>query len=291
MTSESAPTPLETEASVRVWMLIAYDGKPFLGFAYQRPEVPTVARELRLPLARMIGYEPEIVVAGRTDAGVHAWGQLIHVELPQRSVDRFGMDRLQLSLNKQMGPHVVVRDLGLAGEDFHARYTPIARRYRYTVYNSPVSNPFMLATSWHVPKPLDIDRMNEASKAILGEHDFTSFCKKRPDAEPEELMIVGDHRPSTSRLPRGHRVRRIHSAEWFRTADDVIRFDVEAKAFCHQMVRSLVGTLVQIGVGKFPVGYMKETLEGRSRVRIPTPAPPEGLCLWEVVLPENTLKP
>jgi tRNA pseudouridine38-40 synthase len=249
-------------------MLVAYNGAPFHGFAYQNPETVTVAGELRRTVAPLVGgNEPEILCAGRTDAGVHAWGQVVHFEVPSTGVggseSEIDTERMQKSLNKRLNPNIVIRSVDIVDDEFHARFSAKARRYRYTVQNSPVANPFSATTAWWVPTPLDVDVMNEACAHILGEHDFDSFCR-RPDG--------------TATLTRN-----IRSAQWRRLDEGIVRFDVEANAFCHQMVRSLTGMLVAIGRGKRQPDDMATALAVKDRSTAEALAPAQGLCLWEVL--------
>jgi tRNA pseudouridine38-40 synthase len=246
--------------SIRVRMSVAYNGAPFHGFAYQNPDIVTVAGELRRTLAPFTGgVEPEIFCAGRTDAGVHAWGQVVHFD----AVPDIDVERIQKSLNKRLNPDIVVRSVDLVNNDFHARFSAKARRYRYTVQNSLFANPFNANTAWWVPAPLDIDAMNEACAHILGEHDFDSFCRR-----PDEAATLA---------------RNIRNAHWQRLDDGIVRFDIEANAFCHQMVRSLTGVLVAIGRGKRQPNDMAAALAARDRSTTEALAPPQGLCLWEVL--------
>ncbi len=279
------PAVSEREPLIRVRMLIAYDGQPFRGFAEQRADDSTVARSLRVALSHLVGYEPELSVAGRTDAGVHAWGQVVAFDVNESVLRRYDLERIQKSLNKQLKPSIVIRSVERASSDFDARRSPTARRYRYSIHNAPIASPFLATSAWHVTEELDIAAMNEAAATIVGEHDFSSFCKKpyfsrENSGVAEELAAAGLH--------RGHLVRRVHSAQWLVVDDsdntgELVRFDVEAKAFCHQMVRSLVGTMVDIGKGKRPVADMARVLAAKDRALASTPAPPQGLCLWEVL--------
>jgi tRNA pseudouridine38-40 synthase len=248
---------------VRIRALVAYDGSAFHGFAEQR-DVSTVAGELRVALERVFGELDEFVCAGRTDAGVHGWGQVVHADVDRARFEAADLERVLRGLNKQLSPSIVVRELSRAANDFHARFSATARKYRYLVLNAPVGNPFLAATAWWVSDPLDIDAMNEASKAIVGEHDFTTFCRHPKTSEPVSLT------------------RRILRAEWTKQDDDVVRFEIEANAFCHQMVRALTGTLVDIGKGRRAVQDMQQALEAKDRSKGSALAPPQGLCLLEV---------
>lgn len=254
----------EPTKTVRIRALVAYDGSAFHGFAEQR-DVLTVAGELRGALERVYGELEDFVCAGRTDTGVHGWGQVIHADVSRARFERSDPERVQASLNKQLSPAIVIRDLAAVTSEFHARFSATARKYRYLVLNAPLANPFMASTAWWVAAPLDIAAMNEASQAIVGEHDFTTFCRL---PKTDELVSL---------------TRRIFNAEWTRQADDIVQFEIEANAFCHQMVRSLTGMLVEIGKGRRAVEDMATALEARDRSKGAPLAPPQGLCLREVV--------
>ena len=246
-------------------MTVAYDGAPFHGFASQ-PGVSTVAGTLGATLERVLGHPVELVCAGRTDAGVHGWGQVVSFDA---DAARFDADRVQAAVNGLCGPSIVVRAAAVADTaDFSARFDATARRYRYTVLNRPVPDPFLAATSWHVAQPLDLRAMQAACDPLIGEHDFTSFCR-RPKGEPDASLA-----------------RRVLDARWERdpaAGDGVLRFWIEATAFCHQMVRSITGTLVDVGLGKRTAADVLTALRARDRSAAGPVAPPHGLCLWEVV--------
>ena len=269
----AAPTGTETEAgeqpagpTVRVRMTVAYDGTGFRGFA-ANPGVRTVAGELSAALAKVLGHGVDLTCAGRTDAGVHAWGQVVHFD----TGDTPDAAALQRSLNRMLAPAVVVRAVGAASPGFDARRSACGRRYRYTVLNRRLPDPFLAATAWHVDDPLDVRSMELACDPLIGEHDWSSFCR-RPPAD------VGGAPPSL--------VRVVRDARWLELGDGVLRFDIEASAFCHQMVRSLVGTLVAVGRGRLRAGDMTAIVRARDRARAAEPAPPHGLCLWEVLYPD-----
>jgi len=188
---------------------------------------------------------------------------VISFDVDQSRWNRVGAERLVRSINKEVSPSIVVRSAAEADPGFDARHSARERRYRYTVRTAECASPFTAATSWWVPETLDLAAMNRACQAILGEHDFSSFCR-RPDADASL-------------------VRRITGAEWLRVDVETVRFEVRATAFCHQMVRALTGMLVEIGRGRRSVAAMGEALAARDRSRAAALAPPQGLCLWEVV--------
>lgn len=238
-------------------MVVAYDGSGYHGFALQ-PGVPTVAGALCSALERSLRHTVEITCAGRTDAGVHAWGQVISFEA-RADVEPVALQR---SLNRALRPAIVVRSCCVAPDGFDARRSALGRRYRYTIRNDPVADPFTATTAWHVPEPLDMAAMRLACDPLIGEHDFSSFCRRPP----------GD----------GSLVRRVREARWVCAADGMLRFEIEASSFCHQMVRSVVGLMVEVGLGKKRAGDVAHILRSRSRQGAGQLAPPHGLCLWEV---------
>ena len=242
-------------------MLLAYDGKPFRGFAHQ-PFVRTVAGDLLKALGQIFGAEPDLTCAGRTDAGVHAWGQVVHFDVPADKWAEVGTDRLQQSLNKMCGPEIVIRHVEVVDQNFDARFSAKSRLYYYTVYNADVPSPFLADRAWWIPGELDWEKLNRASAVLVGEHDFSSFCR-RPN---EEATLI----------------RNVKSAEWTDPEPNILRFEIEANAFCHQMVRALTGMCVAIGSHKRLVSEMAEVLEERDRSHAAALAPPHGLSLWQV---------
>ncbi len=283
----SGPAEATTPTTLQRWrLLIAYDGAAFRGFAPQ-PEVPTVAGALKQALERTarLSEPPAITCAGRTDAGVHARGQVVHVDLPASlPYDAAGLAR---ALNRQLAPEVVVRRAEEMGDDFDARRSATGRSYRYLVWNAPEPDPLLAPVAWHVSDRLDLVSMRTASDVLLGSHDFRSFCRRRPGTDGSEPVV-----------------RRVTRARW--SVDEgpeavdagggggdggggdgggggrLLRFEISAGSFCHQMVRSLVASLVDVGRGKQNAAGLLERLRAASRQSLPDPAPPEGLCLVAV---------
>ncbi|MDP8936684.1 MAG: tRNA pseudouridine(38-40) synthase TruA [Actinomycetota bacterium] len=251
-------------------MTVAYDGSGYRGFAVQEG-VPTVGGALSSVLEKALRHPVRLVCAGRTDAGVHAWGQVVSFDTPAEGFDPL---RVQRAVNAMLdwvgrsqgrsGPAIVVREVTRADSGFDARRSALARRYRYTVLNRPVPDPFLAATTWHVEEPLDLAALRLACDPVIGEHDFSSFCR-RPRNDPDATLV-----------------RRVIDARWVDLGDGLLRFDVAASSFCQQMVRALTGTMVAMGLGKRRAGEMSAILRARSRAAAPQLAPPRGLCLWEV---------
>jgi tRNA pseudouridine38-40 synthase len=169
---------------------------------------------------------------------------------------------MQSAVNSMIGPEIVVRDASLVEAAFDARASAKWRRYRYTIINRPVPDPFRDRFSWWVPEPLDVHALRLAADPFVGEHDFASFCRKGPEGS------------STT--------RRVYDSGWHVEPDDVLVYEITANAFCWQMVRSIVGTLVDVGLGKLRPGDLMGVLRARDRSAAVTLAPPRGLTLWEV---------
>ena len=239
-------------------LVVAYDGTRFRGWARQ-PRLRTVEGVLEKAIGRVLGGMPELSVAGRTDAGVHARGQLVSFEAPE------GLDpeRVRRAVNGLLSPEVVVRSARRAPNGFDARFSATAREYRYRIDLGPDPDPFTARYVWHRAGELTVASMRRAARDLLGEHDFASFGRR-----PRERGA------ST--------VRRLERLSVARTGDR-LEVSARANAFLHQMVRSLVGTLVAVGEGKLDPGSMPEVLAARDRSRAGHVAPPHGLTLERVV--------
>ena len=255
---EAVPEAVTAAPTRRLRLLVAYDGSGYHGFALQ-PAVPTVGGALAGALERYLRHTVELTCAGRTDSGVHAWGQVVSFDARADAEPQ----ALQRAVNRALRPAIVVREAEVAAPDFDARRGATGRVYRYTVRNHPVADPFTASTAWHVPAPLDLPAMRLACDALHGEHDFSSFCRRPP-------------------VPDASLVRKLRDARWHDLGEGILRFDIEASSFCHQMVRSVVGTLVEVGLGKKKAGEMAGIIRSRSRAAAGQPAPAHGLCLWEV---------
>jgi tRNA pseudouridine38-40 synthase len=247
----------------RARFTVAYHGARFRGFAPNHG-VRTVMGELVAAMSKVLREPVELTGAGRTDAGVHAWGQVVSGDLPAGT----DLHKLARRINKLCAPDISVRDGMWAPADFDARFSATWRRYRYHVWNDPAPNPLLADVSWHVGRAIDVEAMRMASWALLGEHDFSSFCRKP--------KVDDDH-------PLPSMVRLMHELDWTRVDDaPLLRFEVRGSAFCHQQVRSMVGTLVDIGLGKLAVDAVPGIIDARDRSAAGSVAPPQGLVLWGV---------
>ncbi len=234
---------------------LSYDGSEFRGYAKQRGQ-RTVQGELERALSLVLGVEVNTVVAGRTDAGVHARGQVASFEFDGDVAESF-----RRSVNSILGGEVVVRDWSLAPEGFHARFSAVGRTYRYRASRATELDPLVRGFVWHFPKPVDIDLMRATSDQFLGEVDFTSFCRSKTGLS---------------------NVRRVDRAEWVEGEEESLDFWVSANAFCHQMVRSLVGWCFDVGSGRTALEDVSRVIAAMERSSRATLAPSKGLTLWEV---------
>lgn len=237
-------------------MTVAYDGTPFNGYA-TNPDVRTVQDDLEAALAVVLRGPTPTACAGRTDRGVHARGQVVSFDADEAHFEPGALTR---ALNRMLAPHIAVRDVATAAPDFDARFSCVARSYRYHVLNASTPDPLLHNLAWHVREPLALAPMQLAADRILGEHDFTSFSK-RNKSKPAELFV-----------------RTVEQARW-RRHGDAVQLDIRGSAFTRQMVRSLVGMFVDIGRGRRQAADMGVALRAEDRTAVPSPAPPQGLVL------------
>jgi len=244
-------------------LIVAYEGSGFHGFAASSGHTSVLSELTRT--VSLVAREPiELTGAGRTDAGVHAWGQVVSGDVP----DDLDLADLMRRVNKMLAPAIAIRSADWADADFDARFSATWRCYRYHVWNDPAPNPLLAAVSWHVPQTLDLLLMQAAISPLIGEHDFTSFCRKPkvPDDQPPASLV-----------------RIVQAATWSRVDDTpMLRFEIRASAFCHQMVRSLTATLVDVGLRKLTPADVHAVLHARDRSAAGQVAPPQGLLLWQV---------
>ena len=241
---------------------VSYDGTKFHGFA-ENPDVETVAGKIRLALERILGTSINLTCAGRTDAGVHAAGQVI-------SFDAEGLDieSHERSLNKLCAPYIAIRNLEEVDDSFDARFSANSRTYRYRILNEEYPDPFSHRFVWHIRESLNVEEMNLAAQFIVGEHDFSSFCRKAT------IRVKGEEKEASL-------VREVLSVS-VESEGNFVEVWVTATSFCHQMVRSIVGTLVEIGKGRLQKSEMSSIILKKDRNSAGPVAPPNGLTLMEV---------
>ena len=259
---------------MRLRLDLSYDGAGFHGWATQ-PDLRAVQCELTSALQKVLRVEEiQLTVAGRTDTGVHARGQVAHFDLAPAVLesvtgrsDVSPLASLVRRVNGVLEPDIRVRAIAMAAEGFDARFSAIWRRYCYRIADhagcrDPLTRGFVL----HWPRNLDEALMNDAAEALLGEHDFAAFCKRREGATT---------------------IRTLLDLEWERDQSGVLVGTVRADAFCHNMVRSLVGCLIAIGEGRKPVTWAAQILEARARDSAVGVVAAHGLTLEEVGYPDD----
>jgi tRNA pseudouridine38-40 synthase len=257
------PTLNPESGFIRFRIDFAYDGTRFSGWAKQ-PGQRTIQGELEKALSGLTRFDVDLVVAGRTDAGVHATAQVAHFDLPER--DKYGKEWRDLAyrLNRMLDEDIRIKSVKPAPPFFHARFSALRRHYIYKIGDSRRQlNPLLRydVATWY--RDLDLDLMNQASQLLLGEHDFAAFCK-------------------TGGV--GTTIRRLERFEWRRDGEN-LNADVVADAFCYSMVRNLVGAVVRVGEGRFPPSWVSDILEKRERVSESLVFPGRGLTLIGVAYP------
>jgi len=253
---------------MRARAVVSFDGTDYAGFQRQ-VDVPTVQEALETALRQVTQETTTVLAAGRTDAGVHAVGQVIAFDTSWR----YSAGDLQRAMNAVLPSDVAVRELEEAASDFHPRFDARSRHYRYRVYDAPVRSPLARRYSLHMPYPLNVETMQEATRALVGEHDFATF------GQPPQGEVT---------------VRHVFRAGWQRESGRggpfdssqnggaFLRFDIEANAFLYRMVRSIVGTLLDVGQGRMSVRAFEEALASCERGRAGKTTAPHGLCLMKV---------
>lgn len=245
--------------TIRLRIDLAYDGSGFRGYARQQGH-HTVQGVLEGALSRLCGdVAVDTSVAGRTDAGVHALAQVVHCDVAADARLLRDLDRARAALDKMCGPEITIWRVRRVPRTFDARFSATQRRYRYRICDAPAMIPLWRHDTWHLgPPELDVERMQEAGQHLLGEHDFSSFCRRREGH---------------------HLVRRIDTVFVRRGDRGLVTVGVEGKAFCHQMVRSVTGCLVAVGRKDQPPAWVADVLAARNRQVAGRVAPPYGLTL------------
>ena len=261
------PTLFPESGFRRLRIDIAYDGTAFFGWAAQ-PDRRTIQDHVEHAISQVTRGEVQSIVAGRTDAGVHATGQVIHVDLPDSVFsDGFSYTDLRYKLNRILDEDVRVMEISDAPEGFHARFSALRRIYTYKILDAneviPPLSRYDVAP-WY--RPLDADLMNKASALVLGHHDFAAFCKFKEG---------------------GTTIRTLEKYQWQRDETGLLVAEVVADAFCYSMVRNLVGAVVCVADGRKDPSWMAELLANKERVSDSLVFPARGLSLTQVDYPSD----
>jgi tRNA pseudouridine38-40 synthase len=246
--------------SLKFKLIIAYDGTGYEGWQVQKIGTG-VQEKVEAALAKLFPSRPRVHSSSRTDTGVHALGMVAHFEVPAAEC-RMSTRKLALALNAWLPGDIRVLSAARARKEFHARFDAVGKQYRYFIWNHAAMNPLLRHTAWHMPRALDVPAMRRAASFFVGRHDFRAFT-----ANP------GYARQSTVRaLSRCH----------IRKTGHLLTFIIEGDGFLYKMCRGIVGTVAQVGLGKFPAEEVTRMLESKDRRLAGMTAPAEGLVLWKV---------
>ena len=245
----------------RIKLIVAYDGTEYSGWQIQ-PEAPTIEMCLDKAIHELTGENVHVTGASRTDAGVHAYGNVAVFD----TESTIPGDRFTFALNRFLPDSIVIQDSWEVSVDFHPRHCNTRKTYEYRILNTAVPLPQKRNFTWHVAGSIDIEKMKEAAAYIVGEHDFKSFCCVRTQAE------------ST--------VRTIYSLEVLQEGSEII-IRIKGNGFLYNMVRIITGTLIQVGKGRFMPEYVKQMLEAKNRTVAGQTAPPQGLTLVGIEYVDN----
>ena len=254
------PWLISSVETLKFKLTIAYDGTGYEGWQVQKTGTG-VQEIVETALAKLFPSKPRLHSASRTDTGVHALDMVAHFEISSAEA-RMSVRQLTLALNAWLPADIRVLSASRMPEKFHARFDAAGKQYRYFVWNHPAMNPLIRHTAWHVPRPLDLKAMRDAAPLFVGRHDFKSFAASRN----YEMKST---------------VRRLTRCD-IQKSGPKLTFIIEGDGFLYKMCRGIVGTLVQIGQGKFPADEIKRMLAQKDRRMAGMTAPAHGLVLWKV---------
>lgn len=244
-------------------VILAYDGTNYYGFQEQRgTSFQTIQGVLEESLSKLAKKQIRVIGASRTDTGVHARGQVINFDPGEWKIDGA---RVAYALRSILPPDIVALESMEVAPSFHARFSAVAKSYRYTIFNGKVALPFLRLYSYHIPHPLDTEAMQEGARHLLGQHDFKAF------------RALGTPLKSTVRMILDSRVSR---------EGDLVYIDLKGNGFLYHMARMIAGTLIRVGKGKIPPSEVKDILLSGDSLRSGPTAPARGLCLERIYYPE-----
>ncbi len=257
----------------RVKLTLQYKGTNYHGWQTQ-PNGLSVQEVLEKTLSRILNQKIHVVAAGRTDAGVHALGQVCHFDLSDSPIP----EKLFLGLNSLLPPDIAIIDVQIVPETFHAQKSVRKKIYDYFIFNSPIHSPFLKDTVWQVPYKLDIARMKQAARLLVGEHDFRAFCASGSSVKTTVRRIYGVKISVGANFMFAHLMGRRQDSPL-----RMIKISVTGNGFLKQMVRNIVGTLVDVGKGRTTLMQFKKILKSQDRRRAGMTAPAKGLFLRGVI--------
>lgn len=245
----------------RYFISLSYKGTNYHGWQIQ-PNAHTVQEELNKALSTILNQEINVVGCGRTDTGVHASDFMAHFNVPE--ITPIDTEKLTFRLNRFLPYDIAIKEVFRVKSDAHTRFDAIARTYHYFITKG--KNPFRLESHWKIPYDLDVKKMNQAAKILFDYHDFTSFSKLHTDVKTNNCTI--------------------YQAEWSETEDELI-FTIKADRFLRNMVRAIVGTLVEVGRGKMDLKEFRQVIESKNRSNAGTSVPGHGLFLARIDYPND----
>jgi tRNA pseudouridine38-40 synthase len=246
--------------SLKFKLTIAYDGGQYAGWQTQQTGTG-VQHVIEEALAKLFPSRPKLHSSSRTDTGVHALGMVAHFEVPLEEF-KMPLRKLALAINAHLPEDIRVMSAARVPKNFHARFDAAGKQYRYFVWNHTAMNPLLRTTAWHVPRKLDLNAIRSAAPCFVGKHDFKSFAANPGYARESTVRTL-------TRCDVGKR-------------GPLLQFTIEGDGFLYKMCRGIVGTLVQVGLGKFPIREVKQMLVKKDRRIAGMSAPAHGLILWKV---------
>ncbi|MCL5097423.1 MAG: tRNA pseudouridine(38-40) synthase TruA [Candidatus Omnitrophica bacterium] len=247
--------------NLKIKLVLGYDGTEYAGWQMQTSGI-AVQQKVEEALGKLFPGTHRVHSSSRTDAGVHALGMVVHVEIP-RADFKMSPGKLVLAMNAHLPPDIRVMVATRCRKDFHARFDAVGKQYRYLVWNHRAQHPLLRLYAWHVPQTLDLAAMRAAALHLVGRHDFRSFAANR-------------------NYPLSHSVRTLRRCA-IRRQGALLTFIIEGDGFLYRMCRGIVGTLVQVGQGKIQPDEMSGILAGKDRRVAGMSAPAHGLILWKVL--------
>ncbi len=279
---------LQTDADLQTWKLtLAYDGTDFQGWQVQ-PGLATIQGELQAALGRITGESPLPQGSGRTDAGVHALGQVASFALRAP----IPAENLRRALNRTLPPSIRIMEARTVQSSFHARHSAVVKTYEYRIFREPFCPPFFARYVYACPWALDLEMLQACARIFIGEHDFRSFAASDPDLREREPGVTaedsGGH--DLPRIPPKSTMRTIYASAWEQNSDRtgaVLVYRVRGNGFLHHMVRNLVGTMLDVGRGQLDLHEIPTILAARDRSAAGPTAPARGLFLHSVEYEET----